>query len=138
MNRAVATPATAYTALLLRVTLGLMFLSHLYWKFKILPGGFHTWWSGLHATGYPALVAGYAFSAEIAGALLLIPGIYTRWVSLYALPLMIGAAHFWLTRRGYFFTGAGAELPIVWSIMLILQAMLGDGALAIGSARRFR
>lgn len=138
MMRAVVTPSTAYAALLLRVALGLMFLSHLYWKFKILPGGFHTWWSGLHATGYPGFVSWYAFSAEIAGALLLIPGIYTRWVSLYALPLMIGASHFWFIRKGYFFTAAGAELPIVWSIMLIVQAMLGDGAYAVGSLRRLR
>ena len=79
-----------------------------------------------------------AISAEVAGALLLIPGIYTRWVSLYALPLMIGASYFWLIRRGYFFTAAGAELPIAWSIMLIVQAMLGDGAYAVGSIRHVR
>lgn len=138
MKRALVRPSTPYAALLLRVTLGLMFLSHLYWKFKILPGGFHTWWSGLHASGYPGFVSWYAFSAEIAGALLLIPGIYARWVSLYALPLMIGASHFWLIRKGYFFTAAGAELPIVWSIMLIVQAMLGDGAYALGPIRRLR
>ena len=136
MNRALVTPATPYAALLLRVTLGLMFLSHFYWKFKILPGGFHAWWSGIHANGYPGFVAWYAISAEVAGALLLIPGIYTRWVCLYVLPLMIGASHFWLIRRGYFFTAAGAELPVVWSIMLIVQAMLGDGAYAVGSIRR--
>lgn len=138
MNRALVTPATPYAALLLRVTLGLMFLSHFYWKFKILPGGFHTWWSGIHANGYPGFVAWYAISAEVAAALLLIPGIYTRWVCLYVLPLMIGASHFWLIRRGYFFTAAGAELPVVWSIMLIVQAMLGDGAYAVGSMRSLR
>ena len=27
-------------------------------------------------------------------------------------PLMIGAAHFWLVREGFFFTAAGGELPI--------------------------
>jgi len=138
VKRASLTPAAPYAALLLRVTLGLMFLSHLYWKFKILPGGFHTWWSNFHANGYPGFVAWYAISAEVAGALLLIPGIYTRFVCLYALPLMIGASHFWLVRKGYFFTAAGAELPIAWSIMLLVQAMLGDGAYAIGSIRRLR
>lgn len=75
----------------------------------------------------------YSISAEFAGALLLIPWIYTRWVSLYALPLMIGASQFWLVRKGFYFTGAGAELPLVWSIMLAVQAMLGDGPFAIGS-----
>jgi putative oxidoreductase len=49
---------------------------------------------------------------------------------------MMGAAHFWLSRKGYFFTAAGAELPVAWSVMLIVQAMLGDGAYALGSIRR--
>ena len=138
MKRALVTPGTPFAALLLRVTLGLMFLAHLYWKFKILPGGFHSWSSGLQANGYPRFVLWYAFSAELAGAFFLIPGIFTRWVSLYALPLMLGASHFWLTRRGYFFTAAGAELPIAWSIMLIVQAILGDGAYGVGSIRRLR
>jgi putative oxidoreductase len=135
MTRRVLTPAASYAALLLRVTLGLMFLAHLYWKFKILPGGVRTWWSGLVASGYPQLVPWYSISAEFAGALLLIPGIYTRWVSLYTLPLMIGASQFWLTRKGFYFTAAGAELPVVWSIMLILQALLGDGRYAVSWAK---
>lgn len=132
------TPAAPYAALLLRVTLGLMFLAHLYWKFEVLPGGLHAWWSNFSANGYPRFVPWYALSAEFAGALLLIPGIYTRWVSLYTLPLMIGASHFWLIRRGFYFSGAGAELPVVWSIMLILQAMLGNGPYAVGWVTRLR
>jgi putative oxidoreductase len=123
--------AVPYAALLLRVTLGLMFIAHLYLKFEIIPGGLHTWWSNLLAGGYPRIVPWYAISAEFAGALLLIPGICTRWVSLYALPLMIGASQFWLVRKGFYFTGAGAELPLVWSIMLVLQSLLGDGAYAV-------
>ena len=138
MRRAVVTSPTSYAALLLRVTLGLMFLAHLYWKFKVLPGGFHTWWSNFHVNGYPSFVPWYAISAELAGALLLIPGVHTRWVSLYALPLTVGASHFWIIRRGFYFTGAGGELPLAWSVMLIVQAMLGDGAYAVGSLRRLR
>jgi putative oxidoreductase len=73
----------------------------------------------------------YAISAEFVGALLLIPGIYTRWASLYAVPLMIGAAQFWVVRKGFFFTAAGCELPIVWTILLLVQALLGDGPYAL-------
>ena len=138
MIRSILTPAAPYAALLLRVTLGLMFLAHLYWKFEILPGGVHTWWSGLLASGYAHFVPWHSISAEFAGALLLIPGICTRWVSLYALPLTIGASRFWLVRKGFYFTAAGAELPLVWSIMLILQIMLGDGPFAGGSLGRLR
>jgi putative oxidoreductase len=120
-----------YPALVLRVTLGLMFITHLYWKFEILPGGLDRWWSGLAANGYPGFVTWYVISAEFAGALLSIPGIYTRWVRLYTLPMMLGAAQFWLVRKGFYFTAAGAELPVIWSIMLVLQAMLGDGPYAV-------
>lgn len=118
-----------YAALLLRLTLGAMFILHLYWTFTIR--GFDQWWNGLHDSGYPTVVVIYVLCAEFAGALLLIPGVFTRWVSLFALPLMVGASHFWLTRNGFFFTAAGAELPIVWGLALIVQALFGDGAYAI-------
>lgn len=118
-----------YAALLLRLTLGSLFISHLYWKFAVR--GFDQWWTGLHDAGYSTPVVIYVLCAEFAGALLLIPGILTRWVSLFALPLMLGASHFWLTRKGFFFTGAGAELPILWGLALVVQALLGDGAYAL-------
>lgn len=128
------TRSAPYAALLLRLTVGALFLAHLYWKFFILPGGLSQWWGNFARNGYPAVVPWYAFSAEILGALLLIPGIYARWVCLYTLPLMIGAAHFWLVRKGFFFTAAGAELPIAWAAMLMVQALLGDGAYAVVSS----
>jgi putative oxidoreductase len=76
----------------------------------------------------------YSISAEFAGALLLIPGIYTRWVALYTLPLIVGAAQYWAVRKGFYFTAAGFELPAVWSMMLVLQILLGDGPYAIISS----
>ena len=33
-------------------------------------------------------------------------------------PMMIGAAQFWLVRKGFYFTKAGAELPLVWLALL--------------------
>ena len=85
----------------------------------------------MHDAGYPTVVVIYVLCAEFAGALLLIPGVLTRWVSLLALPVMLGASHFWLTRKGFFFTVAGAELPILWGLALIVQALLGNGAYAL-------
>ena len=120
-----------YGALLLPLSLGGLFWAHLYWKFFVLPGGLAQWWGSFAPNGYPWFVPWYAISAELVGALLLIPGIYTRWASLYAVPLMIGAAHFWLVRKGFYFTAAGCELPILWTIMLLVQALLGDGPYAL-------
>lgn len=114
--------------LLLRCLLGILFIAHLYWKITVLPGGLEAWWLGLVRQGYPGIVPAYVLSAEIAGALLLIPGVLTRYVALYALPMMIGAAHFWLVRTGFYFTKAGAELPLVWAALLGVLAVGGDGA----------
>jgi len=125
------TRTAPYAALFLRITLGLLAIAHLYWKFYVLPGGLDAWWANLNTQGYPDWVVYYVLSGEFAGALLLIPGIWTRWVALYCLPLMLGAAEYWLVRKGFFFVSAGAEMPILWSVALITQAMLGDGAYAL-------
>lgn len=118
-----------YAALVLRLTLGGMFILHLYGKFILRD--ISVWWTGLEKLGYPDWVLAYTLSGEFAGALLITLGVYTRWVTLYALPLMIGATLFWVRRKGFYFTDAGYELPLAWSIMLIIQALLGDGAFAL-------
>ena len=120
-----------YAALFLRVCLGLYAVAHIYWKFYVRPDGFDGWWNGLIQAGYPAWVIVYVLSGEFLGALCLIPGIFTRWVALYCLPLILGAAQFWIVRKGFWFTVAGAELPILWAIALLVQAGLGDGAYAL-------
>lgn len=79
----------------------------------------------------PIGYAWYCISAEFVGAILLIPGIFTRWAALYTLPLIMGAAQFWAVRKGFFFTGAGSELPILWSVILVVQILLGDGPYAL-------
>ena len=120
-----------FEALLLRLLLGSLFIAHLYWKIAVLPGSLPAWWGNLVRQGYPAVVPAYVLSAEIAGALLLIPGVYARLVALYAMPMMLGAAQFWLVRKGFYFTAAGAELPLVWLALLGLQAVAGDGPAAL-------
>jgi putative oxidoreductase len=125
------TASSDVAMLMLRVLLGLLFLAHLYWKFAVLPGGLDAWWSGLVRAGYPAFVPAYVLSAEIAGAFLLIPGIFPRLVALYALPMMVGAAQFWFVRKGFYFTFAGAEMPLVWAALLAILAVAGDGRWAL-------
>jgi putative oxidoreductase len=129
---------SARGALVLRLILGALFIAHLYWKFVVLPGGVAAWWANLLAAGYPPIVPAYVLSAEVAGALFLIPGVWARHVALYAMPMMAGAAQFWIVRRGFYFTGAGAELPLVWLALLGLQAFMGDGAPALAPSPRWR
>lgn len=124
--------------LLLRLTLGLLFIAHLYWKFALLEGGVSTWWRNLATAGYPWYVPWYAVSAELAGAVFITLGLFTRWACLYALPFMLAAAHFWLARKGFFFTSAGAELPLLWALLLIVQCALGSGPLSLDRLWRAR
>jgi len=44
------------------------------------------------------------------------------------MPMMLGAAHFWMTGNGFFFTKAGTELPILWLALLGIQAVGGGTA----------
>jgi putative oxidoreductase len=125
-----------YAVLLLRLLLGGLFIAHLNWKFAILDGGLDKWWGNFAVNGYPAFVPWYCISAEFAGALLIIPGIFAKWVCLYSLPLLAGAAQFWAVRKGFFFTVGGAELPLAWLAMLVLQILLGDGPLTLIASTR--
>ena len=124
-------PGTDHVALFLRMLLGALFIAHLYWKLAILPGGVNAWWGNLIANGYPAFVPAYVLSAELFGALLLIPGVLARYVALYAMPMMLGAAHYWMVRKGFYFTQGGAELPLVWLALLGIQVLASDGACAL-------
>jgi len=129
--KAIDTRTAPYGALLLRVGLGLLFVAHLYWKSFVRPGGWSAWWANLNVQGYPDWVICYVLSAEVLGALCLVPGILTRWIALYSLPVLVGAAHYWIGRKGFFFTAAGAELPILWAVGLVVLAALGDGPHAL-------
>ena len=79
-------------------------------------------------------------SAEFVGAILFIPDIWTRWVALYTLPFIAGAAHFWAIRKGFFFVGAGSELPVVWSVMLVVNPcwVMGLSAVVPSSVTRLQ
>jgi hypothetical protein len=48
-----------YGTLLLRLTLGSLFIAHLYRKFAILPGGLEKWWSNFETSGFHWLVPWY-------------------------------------------------------------------------------
>ena len=125
-----------YAALLLRVTLGVLFLAHVGLKvFVFTIPGFVGYFDSL---GLPAIVAYAVIALEFFGGLALILGIYA---SLVALPLaleMLGTivfehgAHGWLSTN----PGGGWEFPALWTIALITLYLLGDGAIALKPSRR--
>jgi putative oxidoreductase len=123
------TRTAPYAALFLRVGLAFFFLAHLYRKFAI--NGFDPWWTGLQKQGYADWMLSYTVAAEFAGAVLLLLGIYTRYVSLLTLPIMLAISYHWMVRKGFWFSDGGAEFALAWTMMLVAQALLGDGAYAM-------
>jgi putative oxidoreductase len=131
-----ATLAAPYAALVLRLMLGCFFLAHLGNKF-FTRDGVGGWWNALtQHQHHPAYVPLYVLTVEFSCALLLPLGFRTRWVALYAVPSFLGIIWFWLHIGGYWFTNPGAEFPVMWLCMLILQIILGDGAYSLKIARR--
>jgi putative oxidoreductase len=123
-----------YAALLLRLALGAMFLAHSLLKLLVftLPGTAQFFTS----LGLPGWLAYTVFLAEAVGGAALIFGIQTRWVALGLLPILIGAtwAH-WGNGWMFGYTNGGWEYPLYLTVLALVQAMIGDGALALSPSR---
>jgi putative oxidoreductase len=123
-----------YAALLLRVSLGVMFIAHglLLKVFTFTIPGTVGYFESL---GYPGLFAYLVIFGEIGGGLALVLGVWTRAVSLLLLPIMIGATaqH---VGAGWLFSaeGGGWEFPVFWTVALVVQSLLGSGAWALKPA----
>ena len=123
-----------YGALALRVALGVMFIAHAYLKIAIFtPAGFTGF---LGQVGLPAFLAWPIILAELIGGLALLVGFYGRYVSLLLLPVLLGAL-FVHAPNGWVFNApnGGWEYPAFLALAALAQALIGDGALALKSAR---
>jgi putative oxidoreductase len=127
-----STPNTqsAYAALLLRLSLGVMVLAHGALKVFVftLPGTVQYF----ESVGLPGVLAYPVALGEIAGGIALIVGFQVRAVSVLLIPILIGATlqH---AGNGWVFSSAngGWEFPAFWTVTLVVQALLGAGAYAI-------
>jgi len=120
-----------YSALLLRVSLGILFLAHglLLKVMTFTPAGTAKFFESL---GYPGFFAYIVIIAEIGGGIALILGAYTRLVALLFVPLMIGATMQHIGNGwGFGNKGGGWEFPVLWIALLFVQAGLGSGAYAL-------
>lgn len=122
----------ALAALVLRVSLGVMFIAHALLKLFVftLPGTAQFFGS----MGLPGFLGYVVFAAELAGGVLLVLGVQVRAVALALVPIMLGAtwAH---VGNGWLFSakGGGWEYPAFWTVTLIVQALLGEGAYALST-----
>jgi putative oxidoreductase len=119
-------------ALLLRLSLALMFFAHAWLKVKVftIPGTVKYF----ESLGVPGFLAYLTIAAEIAGGALLFFGIGTRWVALALVPLLLGTIVLVHGKNGWLFTNkdGGWEYPAFWIVGLLVLAALGDGAAALG------
>ncbi len=127
-----------YAALILRVALGVMFLAHsLYLKLVVftLPGTVEFF----ESLGLPSSAAHLTIAVEAIGGILLILGVKTRYAAIALAPVLLGAS--WVHwKNGWLFTNAGGgwEYPVFLAVATVVQALIGDGALALGSRPELR
>lgn len=119
-----------YAALVLRLALGVLALAHGLLKIIVFtPAGTVGFFESL---GLPGGLAYVTIAVEVVGGLALIAGVFTRYVALAMVPILIGSIVFAHGSAGWLFSneGGGWEYPAFWAVALIVQAMLGDGAFA--------
>ena len=121
-----------YAALVLRVALGVMFISHALLKYYVftLAGTVQFF----ESIGLPGVLAYATFWAELIGGALILTGVYSRWVSAALIPILVGAA--WAhSGNGWVFTApnGGWEYPVFLALAAAAHALLGDGKYTLTS-----
>jgi len=122
-----------YAALVLRVSLGVMYIAHslvLKHFMYTLPGTAQFFAS----IGLPAALAYLTFWGELVGGVALVAGIGTRIVALGLIPILVGAT--WVhAGNGWVFsaTNGGWEYPVFLIAASLVAALLGDGKYAVGN-----
>ena len=133
LSRTTAGTAAAthdYATLLLRASLGVMFLAHGLMKFITftLPGtaGY------FESVGFPGWAAYIVSPAEVLAGVALIVGFRSRLVALLSLPILVGSIlpH---AGNGWSFSNAGGgwEYPVFLIATALVVAMLGGGRIAL-------
>jgi putative oxidoreductase len=127
-----------YGALLLRVSMGVLFIMHgLYLKYFVFTmAGSGKFFVSL---GLPDWFAWVVMLLETIGGLALIFGVYARWVAVVLGIHLLVAAYLGHAANGWLFSnkGGGYEYPVFWAIACFALALIGDGAHAVKTNGRF-
>lgn len=119
-----------YAAFALRLTLGLMFLAHGLTKLLVFtPAGTAGFFQSV---GFPGWMAYPVIAFEVIGGVLLILGIFARWIAAISVVELFVAStvHF---SNGWAFTNTngGWEYPIFLTVAALALALIGDGPWAL-------
>lgn len=120
-----------YGALILRLTLGIMFVAHANLKiFTFTMAGTAGYFESI---GLPSFLTYPTVLFELLGGIALMIGFKTRFISIGAIPLLLGVIIFAHWNAGWVFSnqGGGWEYPAFLMFASLAQVFLGDGAYAI-------
>jgi putative oxidoreductase len=120
-----------YAALLLRIGLGLLFLAHADLKIRVY--GLPTEAEFFRSIGLPGGLVYLTAAMEVTGGVALVTGVYARFAALLLTPIMVGTIVTVHGKKGWLFTNkdGGWEYPAFWTLALLVQFLLGDGAWAL-------
>lgn len=121
---------TDLASLILRIALGVMFLTHGLTKLLVFtPAGTAQFFESL---GFPGVVGYLTIVFEIGAGTLLLLGILTRIISLFAFIQMV-VISFIHSVNGWTFsnTGGGWEYPAFMALTAVSLALLGSGRLSV-------
>jgi putative oxidoreductase len=117
-----------YGPLILRLTLGAIFLMHAYLGFYLMgPEGMAKFLSGV-GIPFPKLAAWYSILAEGLGGVCLVLGIFVRWAALANALVMLGALYFVHLKQGFFMKPEGGyEFALLALAAALALALTGPG-----------
>ena len=126
---------TPFAAFILRIALGTMFLAHGLTKLLVFtPAGTAGFFQSV---GFPGFLAYPIIAFEILGGIMLLLGVYARWIAAVAAIQLFFAStvHF---GNGWSFTNpnGGWEYPVFLSVSALAIALLGDGAYALKRSQK--
>jgi putative oxidoreductase len=113
----------------MRISLGALLLAHgLIKVFVFTPAGTVGFFESI---GFPGILTYPVMTSEVALGLALMVGFQTRFAAIAALPILLGSIipH---AGNGFLFSSpnGGWEFPVLWSVLLVAQALMGSGAIA--------
>ncbi|HSA68317.1 MAG TPA: DoxX family protein [Burkholderiales bacterium] len=132
-TRTIDNRTAPYAALVLRVSLGVMYIAHslVLKHFTFTLAGTAQFFESL---GLPGALAYVTFWAELIGGVLLVAGVGTRVVALALIPILLGAT--WVhAGNGWVFSAAngGWEYPAFLIAASLVLALLGNGRFAVAT-----
>lgn len=124
-----------FGAFLLRISLASYWVIH--WWYKVGFRGMGVTEAFFVQHGLPAWLAWFDITIEIFIAAALLFGSFVRIGALLGIPILIASV--WIFRgNGFYFPTGGIELPLLWALAQVVQALLGPGAYALGVPAKLR